>query len=217
MMPLSASRLSCLMFVLLSAALQAHESPVERIDRMLRVWAWDGRLHLRYEVSYNERSALLELHAMDTNADGTIQEQERHTYFAAKAERMAEHFEIHVGDATRKPISTGEVMLRRNWRQVYDLSVPLTTLASGENVLRVAVRGMHIQPGEFRWTIGSGQAGAAPRAANGNPVGRLKPAESAKDSAGRPSGDIELSFILEVPPAPTKAGPDTGPERSQTE
>ena len=190
-------QLSCLLMAVIVSTVRAHESPIERVARMLRLWTGDGVLHLRYEEAYSERSALLELHAMDTNADGIIQATEQRTYFAGKADGMAAHFDVRVGNAVLKAVPDGDVVLRRGWRQVYNFSVPLTAIPAGTNALRVAIRGLHIQPGEFQWTLGAGpEAGAPPR--SGQRSGpSIKPVKPADRKANRKPGRIELDFLLE--------------------
>lgn len=201
--------LSCLLPAVICLTARAHESPIERVDRMLRLWTGNERLHLRYEEAYSERSALLELHAMDTNADGIIQDKERRTYFAAKANGMAAHFDVRVGNAIRKPVPAGNVVLRRGWRQVYNFSVPLKAAPAGTTTLRVAIRGMHVQPGEFQWTIGAGSKEATPPRSGQRSGLSIKPVKPADRGANRKPDKIVLDFLLET--APKDRGATTEP------
>ena len=177
---------------------QAHESPVERVGRALRIWTEGRQLRLRYEAEYSERSALLELDAMDVNGDGTVQESERRAYLADKANRLASHVRVSVGQDTLRPVPVGEVSLSRGWRQSIDLGVSLAEVPAGTNELRVTVQGLHIQPGEFQWTVGRGEKESAPPDSAAKATLRPGPVKTRGPDAVRKADCIELDFVLET-------------------
>ena len=190
--------LSCVLAMATCAALRAHESPVERVERMLRVWTEGDQLRLRYEERYSERSALLELHAMDANGDGTIQDTERSDFLADKALQMAAHFRVQVANTSIQCVPVGRVALHRGWRHVYDFSSPLTATPTGTSALRIAIRGLHVQPGEFQWTIGRGKEGDALPRPEGEAKLRVAPTAMRARDANRQPELIELDFVLDI-------------------
>lgn len=190
--------LSCVLAMATCAALRAHESPVERVARMLRLWTEGDQLRLRYEETYSERSALLELHAMDANGDGTIQDAERFDFLTHKALELAAHFRVHVANTSLQCVPVGRVGLRRGWRQVYDFSSALTAIPAGTNKLQLVIRGIPVQPGEFQWTIGRGREGDGLPRSKGKAKLRVAPAlMRARDTNMQPDR-IELDFVLEI-------------------
>ncbi|MBM4148935.1 MAG: hypothetical protein FJ224_07815 [Lentisphaerae bacterium] len=192
--------LSCLVMAMVFSAAQAHESPVERVGRMLRIWTDGSRLWLRYEAEYSERSVLLELHAMDANGDGAIQNEEQTAFLTTKANALAEHFRVRIGDASLTPTHAGPVVLKRDWRQICDFSVPITDVPAGTNDLRLTIQGMHVQPGEFQWTIGRGEKEDGPIPSEGKASLSARKAQPAAHSANRKQDCIELDFTLITAP-----------------
>jgi hypothetical protein len=133
---------------------QAHESPVDPVSRTLTFWVDGIRLHIRYEEQISERSALLELHAMDRNRDGIVQDRERDSFLADKASRLAEGLKIQGGSVSLKVTSDGPVALRRGWRQVYSFAADLSAIPTSLLRIRLSDLNSHLRPGPFRWTIG---------------------------------------------------------------
>lgn len=134
--------------------LQAHESPVDPVSRTLTFWVQGDRLRLRYEVQITERSALLELRAMDRNRDGAIQDSERDDFMADKARRLAERLNLSMGSTPMKLTPIGSVALGRGWRQTFEFEATFSNLASGSYNLEFSDRNSWLRPGPFQWTIG---------------------------------------------------------------
>ena len=51
---------------------RGHESPIDHVERELRLVAEDGQVVLTYRLLPTERAALMELKAMDADGNGTI-------------------------------------------------------------------------------------------------------------------------------------------------
>ena len=67
----------------------AHESPIDHVDRLVKVWLADDGLHLSYRMRISERQALLQLRAVDTDRDGKISSTESGTFFKSHGEKIA--------------------------------------------------------------------------------------------------------------------------------
>src|SRR4051812_37439332 len=93
---------AALLGVFFAGVLCAHESPVDHVERELRLRVEGGRLLLTYRVEQAERSLLMEFHQMDTDSDGVISAQESERFFAAQALKLAAGLEL---DLEGKPLS----------------------------------------------------------------------------------------------------------------
>ncbi len=133
--------------------LQAHESPVDSVSRTLTFWTEGSRLRMRYEQQISERSALLELHAMDRNRDGIIQDNEKETFMSDKARRLADGLKIAAESVSLKLTPVGPVVLRRGCRQVYEFETDLSIIPSSIYRLVLSDMNSRVRPGPFQWTI----------------------------------------------------------------
>jgi len=148
--------------------LPAHESPVDPVSRTLTFWTEGMILRIRYEQRISERTALLELHAMDRNRDGIIQESEKEAFMADKARRLAEGLKLQADTVSLTLTPVGSVVLRRGWRQVYEYKTDLSMVSSHRVTLHDT--DSRLRPGPFRWTIGRPADVAAKGASAGSTV-----------------------------------------------
>ena len=189
--------LSSLLIAGASSLLQAHESPVDLVGRKLRMWIEGDWLRVRYEEQLSERSALLELHVMDLNRDGTIQDDERSSYLTDKARLAAERLQMRLDDTPIALTPLGPVECRQGWRQVYDFRVALTNVTTGTHALRLTNRYSNTRPGAFQWAVGRPVELVARGVAPGRATLRAKP----KPPSDTPYGDdalLEVEFQLDM-------------------
>ena len=136
--------------------LLAHESPVDQIPRSLSLWVEGDRLQVRYEEQLSERSALLELYAMDRNRDGVVQDSERDAFLDEKVRQLIERLRLSgtttPRDAKLKPV--GSVVLRRGYRQVYEFEIDTSAFERGPHNFTLTVLDSRHRPGPFQATIG---------------------------------------------------------------
>jgi hypothetical protein len=92
---------------LFSKFAQAHEPPVDHIDREAEMWVEDGRLWLRYQISLPLRAAMMQIYEMDKNSDGKFEEQERERFFKEFGQKLASLLQIKLNGArqTLEPAS----------------------------------------------------------------------------------------------------------------
>ena len=150
--------LLCLGLVLTASA---HESPVDHVERELRLWVEAGRLHLSYRIQQSERAVLLQLHRMDTSGDGVVAEAEREAFFAAQARRIAGLFVLEVDGQPLQLIPAGGAKLDARLGQTFTFTAPLAGLRPGRHAGRLEDGYSRLYPGPFRW-LGGGE-GRGPR------------------------------------------------------
>ena len=76
---------------------QAHESPVDHVDRTLTLWVQDGRLFVACRLQLTLRMALLQFHAADADRDGTVSASEMAKFLEAAAVRLRDLLRAEVG------------------------------------------------------------------------------------------------------------------------
>jgi len=147
------SRLGCAMAILMlfcGAAAHAHESPIDHVDRNVRLTIRDGKLDLRYRVELAERNVMLQLHAMDANADGVVDEDERRAYFAAQAIELSSKLQLKVGDVPLVLEADSEVALDPRLGQTFHFTAPLDELKPGRHRAVLADYHARYTPGPYR-------------------------------------------------------------------
>ena len=162
------SRSGCRVAALFTAALLfsttpalAHESPVDHVERTMSMWIADGRFMLSYRLAISERSALLELHAMDTDRDGKISDAERDAYFLARARWLASQVKIEM-DGVAVPLSpVGRVTLDPQFGQSYLFEGPADQFKPGKHTGRLVDDYARKYPGYYRYHEVDAKRGAA--------------------------------------------------------
>ena len=177
----------------------AHESPVDHVEREFRLWVAEGRLHLSYRLQLAERAALLQLHRMDTDADGRISAAERDAFFTAQAERLARGFTVELAGRSLAFTPSAAVRCDARLGQTFTFQAPLPTLAPGRHPGRLADAHARAYPGPFRW-VDAGAGG--PREVRVEPTSAAtegkRPAWLAvKDTAHADS--LALNFVMVIP------------------
>jgi len=146
--------------VLVATASRGHESPIDHVERELRLFADEGRVWLVYRLLPTERATLMELKHMDTDDNGFISDQERESFFAGKAESIAGKMELTIGDRplTLRPV--GSVQLDPQLGQTFHFRAPLPPLGSGRHPGELVDGHSRDYPGGFLWKD-PGQEGSA--------------------------------------------------------
>lgn len=188
-------------FLCLFASLAiAHESPVDHVDREFRLWVAEGRLHLSYRLQLAERAALLQLHQMDTDADGHISHAERDVFFTTQAERLGRGFTLELAGRTLALIPSASVQCDARLGQTFTFQTTLPALAPGRHAGRLADAHARAYPGPFRWVdtgpAATGEARVEPviAATDGQ-----RPAWLAVKPGAHPDS-LALNFVVVIPP-----------------
>lgn len=129
----------------------AHESPVDHVSRKLWIWVQGEHLHLRYEEQLGERAAMLELHAMDRNRDGSIQASERKAFFLDKRTALANDLKLNFEGENLQLQPSEKVLLKPNWRQLYCFHAKIGSLEPGKRKGRLIDRHSRKYPGFYTW------------------------------------------------------------------
>jgi hypothetical protein len=98
----------------------AHESPVDHVERALRLSIADGKLIVSYRLQVTERAALLQLHRMDTDHDGRISEQERDAFFTPFSAHLAAQLKLGIDGRTFEMKPAAPVKLDAEFGQTRD-------------------------------------------------------------------------------------------------
>ena len=181
---------------LLAAVLQisrAHESPVDHVERQFRIVVKDGALQVTYRIGLTERAALLQLQAMDTNADGHVDDAEADAFFAAQARYLASLFKLNLDGQPLTLQPAGAARRDLKFGQTYTFTAPLGKLAPGIHPGMLADGFSRMYPGAFRW-IRPGEGG--PKDIRVEAV--VIPQDSGASQREHPPW-IELKFNLVVP------------------
>ncbi len=197
--PHSKTRLAVLVALVMAGLATAHESPVDHVEREFRLWAANGKLHLSYRLQLAERAALLQLHRMDTDADGHISDSERTVFFSTQADRLAQGFTVELAGRSLHFTPSGTVRFDARLGQTYSFEASLPTLPPGRHVGRLADAHARTYPGPFRWV----DAGAGrPREIRVEPVTEAadgkRPAWLAVKAIAHPES-LALNFALVIP------------------
>lgn len=179
---------------------RAHDSPMDHLRRELRLWVENGNLRLRYRLQLSERSALLQLHAMDRNRDGKITLPERQRFFAAFSRELASLLKITVAGKPLPLQPVGAVKFDPRFGQTYEFKAPLAGAGPGRHAGRLGDLYSRRYPGAFHYypTLGS----------------RVEVAEKPEATGfGRHPGMIVLKFRVDAPAAEPPATRPTARRR----
>jgi hypothetical protein len=168
----------------------AHESPVDHVDRAIRIWIEGETIYLRYQLQLSERAALMQLKVMDANADGVVSDTERDAYFASFAGKLAPHLRLEIGEHALEIKPAGRAELLPQFRQVFLFSAPIGALKSGTHAGKLSDEYSRNYPGVYRWD-GAKEHAAGPRV-------QVKEAPKAQETAGHPAV-LTMKFEIVVP------------------
>jgi hypothetical protein len=143
----------CLLVALASAAssVRGHESPIDHVERELRLYAEDGKVCLVYRLLPTERATLTELKAMDADGNGSVSDQERDAFFASKGKAIAKKLDLKIA-ARSLPLETvGSVRCDAQLGQTFLFSAPLPALESGRHPGQLVDGHSRDYPGGFVW------------------------------------------------------------------
>jgi hypothetical protein len=116
--------LAALAFIAATSAI-AHESPGDHVRREASLTLEGNRLVLTYRIEPGERNVLVELHAMDADADGNISDVERDAFFAERARDLAALLELSIAGARVPLVPEGAAALDAGFGQTYRFTAML--------------------------------------------------------------------------------------------
>ena len=128
----------------------AHESPIDHVDRQIRLWVEGDRLFIRYQLQLSQRAAMMQLQKMDVDKDGTVSPQERDAQLNAYAVKLSRQLELYVADKAVEVSSAGPVKVLPHCRQVYVFSGQIGTLTSGTLRGKLVDNYSRHYPGSYR-------------------------------------------------------------------
>jgi hypothetical protein len=165
---------------------RGHESPIDHVERELRLSAEDGQVQLVYRLLPTERATLMELRAMDADGDGTVSEQERDAFFAGKAHAIARLIELRIGDRPLPLAAVGSVRCDPQLGQTFLFAAALPALPAGRHPGTLVDGHSRDYPGGYVWKEpGQGGSGGV----------RIEPVPSGNASGSRDHPPwLELQF-----------------------
>jgi len=143
--------LLCAAVLATASAATAHESPIDHVDREYRLAVKADALVVSYRIGLTERAALMQLHAIDTNADGRIDDAEADTFFKAQATTLAGLLKLQLDGQPLVFTPTAPVQRDARFGQTYTFSAPLGKLTPGRHLGVLADGHSRMYPGAFRW------------------------------------------------------------------
>lgn len=169
--------------IALCSPCQAHESPMDHVERTLRLWVEGGRLHLSYRIELTERAVLMQFHRMNKDGNGSISQNEQTAYFQLFREELGNQLKVAISGRELPLRPEGEVRLSAGLRQTCTFSASLADLPAGK--LSGELRDLYSQrhPGSYRYV---------PKAASGLQVS--EPPKLAK--IGNHPEMIVLKFVV---------------------
>lgn len=129
----------------------AHESPVDHVDRAIRISVANGTLTVRYQVQLSERAALMQFQRMDTNVDGTVSSEERSAFFDVFQRELCQQLQVEVAGKALALKPDGAAKLFPQCRQVFNFSAPVADLKTGRHAGRLLDSFSRNFPGAYRW------------------------------------------------------------------
>jgi hypothetical protein len=168
----------------------AHESPVDHVDRAIRIWIDGDSIFLRYQLQLSERAAMMQLKDMDADGDGAVSDRERDAFFSAAAAKLAPQLRIDLAERAVELKPSGRVELLPQFRQVYLFSAPVGALKSGTHAGKLSDAYSRNYPGVYRWDSAKERASSGPRVL-------AVEAPKSQESAGHPAV-LVLKFNIVV-------------------
>lgn len=154
-------RSSLIVFVafLLPAAVPAHESPIDHINRTLTFDVRAEQLTVGYRMNLTPRVAILQLRKMDRDRNGRISSDEQSGYFDAFARRLSSELVFEMNDKRLPVTVTDDVKLYPDLGNEYHFAVPLGPLTKGRHVIQFRDEFSRRYPGSVRLAAAAARAG----------------------------------------------------------
>ena len=111
----------------------AHESPIDHVDRTLRMRVEGSRLLLTYRLRLTQRAALLQLRAMDEDKNGRVNDDERERFFDKFANELAKQLRVELDGKVLLFQPRGRVQLNPDFSQTIVFVAEIGELAKGKH------------------------------------------------------------------------------------
>jgi hypothetical protein len=145
----------CVVVLAITAAMAlkplAHESPIDHVDRDIRIWISEGSIFLRYQMQLSERAAMMQLQHMDTDGNGSISNVERDGYFAQFSGALCKQLHLFLDEKELALKPDKNVRLSPQCRQAFTFNVPIGELSPGKHLGRLVDDYSRNYPGNYRW------------------------------------------------------------------
>lgn len=141
----------------------AHESPVDHVDRGIRIWIEGETIYLRYQLQLSERAAMMQLTQIDRNGDAIISDSERDEYFTSFADTLSKQLHLKIDSRKLELKRDGKIELLPDFRQVFTLSAQCAELKIGKHSGVLSDEYSRSYPGAYRWDAPQINSGAGSR------------------------------------------------------
>lgn len=139
----------------------AHESPVDHVERSLRLSNAGDTIVVSYRLQITERAALLQLHRMNTDKNGTISEKERDAFFNSFSAQLATQLKLGIDGRSFEMKPAAPVKLDAEFGQTYVFTAPLNALGAGKHVGNLIDEYSRAYPGAYRVRAEESKKGTA--------------------------------------------------------
>jgi len=121
-----------MLFLACGSAL-AHESPIDHVNRVIRMDVKDEQLIIDYRLQMTPRTVLMQMRDMDVDGNGRIGDEERGTYFEASARDLKRALTLSRDEKPIRIKSSGNCVLRPDLSNEYYFAANLGELAIGKH------------------------------------------------------------------------------------
>ncbi len=126
--------MSAVMLIVSGVVAEAHESPIDHVDRTISVGLAKRDLVINYRMRMTPRAALLQLRAMDRNQDGRVNDEEKSTYLRGVADQIRTRMALTVGEQRLVLVDIAPALMHPDLSNEYLFAAPLVSLRGGKHV-----------------------------------------------------------------------------------
>ena len=157
--------LLCLLLLLVRFPLapEGHDSPIDHVDRGVRIWVDGENICVAYQVQLSERAALMELHVMDANGDGSVSDSERDAFLEKFYALLGPQLELELGGKKIELKPSQKTQLLPQFRQVFTFSGPIGKLSEKKVSGKFSDSFSRNYPGDYRWNGPKVDTSSGPR------------------------------------------------------
>ena len=130
---------------------QGHDSPIDHVDRGIRIWVEGENIWVAYQIQVSERMALMQLHAMDINGDGAVSDEERDVFFERFYAMLKPQIELELNGQKIELKPALKVQFLPQFHQIFTFSGAIGKLTEKKMNGQFMDSYSRNYPGDYRW------------------------------------------------------------------
>ena len=111
----------------------AHESPIDHVNRVIRMNVKDEQLIIDYRLQMTPRTVLMQMRDMDADGSGHISDEEKRAYFETNARELSRALALTRDEQPIRIKSSGNCVLRPDLSNEYYFAANIGELAAGKH------------------------------------------------------------------------------------